>query len=204
MFRKNKDRENGDPEIREFRSVRIYSNFNGEERNYGYDYSRDKDGKEVYKEYGDPSAFELEGDIEQRIRSFERLFDDSIFSFTTSTFSRILPSIDQFFGNNWFDFPFPQLTTGNTPQPNRLEEEATANDHVSYDFQVEGDKLFVIVELPGFSKKDVKIRLNKNNLHLDAENEKKQLKTIIPIEHSIDKNINLHKNQRTILGITFP
>ena len=36
----------------EFRSVRFYSNINGVEKEYGYDYNRDKEGKEEYREIG--------------------------------------------------------------------------------------------------------------------------------------------------------
>ncbi len=199
-IRKNKKREDV-PEFREFRSVRYYTNINGHEKTYGYDYTRDKNGKEIYREHGDPSAFELEGDIQDRIHAFESMFN------LNRGFSNLfaLPSLESFFNDDWFNFDIKALPGFDYEKKQDSEEERSNGEHnINYDFQEQGDNLYLIVELPGFSKEDVKIKLRKGTLHLEAKNGKKESIVDIPIKHSIDKKHKINATmQNGILEIKF-
>ena len=56
VMKEKKEREKNEfPEgiNEEFRSVRFYSNVDGVEKEYGYDYKRDAEGKEEYSELGE-------------------------------------------------------------------------------------------------------------------------------------------------------
>ena len=58
----------------EFRTVRFYSNINGVEKEYGYDYKRDSEGEEEYREIGEiPDEFGKE--FINRIHSLDKSFE---------------------------------------------------------------------------------------------------------------------------------
>ena len=61
------------------------------------------------------------------------------------------------------------------------------------DIQLENDNLVVTVDLPGFYKKDIKLRLNGNILSINAKRETDHDGTIIWHQrpHAIDKKIRL-------------
>ena len=167
----------------EFRTVRFYSNIDGVEKEYGYDYSRDKDGKEEYREIGEiPEKYGKE--FFDRINNLDRSFswDDDIFSRSVKRFADIFPSFSQLFGET----ARPSLMKGPEPVVEKPKEEQEYQ--VAYDLQVDknNSELYLIIELPGFSKEDVKIKLVKQKLHILADNKKKQIDTKIPIPHAID------------------
>ena len=169
----------------EFRSVRFYSNINGVEKEYGYDYNRDKDGKEEYKEIGEIPDKYGKGFID-RISNLEKSFNwnDDIFNQSLKRFTDIFPSFSRLMG----EIRTPSLISG---EEKITEQKPEKQDYeVAYDLQVdkENNELYLIVELPGFSKEDVKLKLVKQKLHLIADNKKKQVETKIPIPHVIDEN----------------
>ena len=61
------------------------------------------------------------------------------------------------------------------------------------DIQIQNDNLVVTVDLPGFDKKDIKLRINGNILSISAEREIDQDGTVIWHQrpHLIDKKIRL-------------
>ena len=189
MNKKEKKDKNGFPEgfNEEFRSVRFYSNINGMEKEYGYDYNRDKDGKEEYREIGEiPNEYGKE--FIDRISNLEKSFswNDDIFNQSLRRFSDIFPSFSRLMG----EVRKPSLVSGEEISTERLpEKQSEEQDYqAAYDLQVdkENNELYLIVELPGFSKEDVNLKLVKQKLHLLADNKKKQIDTKIPIPHMID------------------
>jgi HSP20 family molecular chaperone IbpA len=171
----------------EFRTVRFYSNIDGVGKEYGYDYKRDKDGKEEYREIGEiPEQFGKE--FIDRIHKLDRSFDwdDSLFSRSFERFADIFPSFDRLFGG----FGRPSLLPGDEKQRIEPEVKSKQDYEVAYDLQVDkkNNQLYLIIELPGFAKEDVNLKLLKNQLHLIADNGKKQIDTKIPLQYDIDKN----------------
>ena len=61
------------------------------------------------------------------------------------------------------------------------------------DIQIQNDNLVVTVDLPGFDKKDIKLRINGNILSISAERETNHDGAVIWHQrpHSIDKKIRL-------------
>jgi len=170
-----------------FRSVRFYSNIDGVGKEYGYDYSRDSDGKEEYREIGEiPEDFGK--DFIDRLSNIDRSFDwnNGFFSKTLERFSELFPSFNRMFGG----FEKPQLLTGEEDQATITDEPAPHSYEVAYDLQVDKDnnELYLIVELPGFAKEHVSLKLKKNGLLLAADNGKRQIDTRIPIENAIDRD----------------
>jgi len=171
----------------EYRSVRFYSNIDGVEKEYGYDYKRDAEGKEEYRELGEiPEEFGKE--FIDRVHNLDRSFDWNRDFFTRSfdRFSEIFPSFGRLMG----DFGRPSLLPG-SPEPTEvLQPEVKQDYEVAYDLQVdkENNELYLIVELPGYAKEDVNLKLLKQDLHLIADNGKKVIDTKIPIKYSIERD----------------
>lgn len=179
----------------EFRSVRFYTNFNGEKREYGYDYNQDSDGNENYREIGEIPE-EIGADYIERIlnlnRSLER--DNNPLSRSFERFAEIIPNFEKMFKG----LMSPQLTSGMERIPTKPDQEAKNQHQIVYDLQVDKEKnqLYLIVELPGFTKEQMKMKLVKNNLELIADNGKKQIDTKIPIEQEIDKKQKIEATMR--------
>ncbi len=170
----------------EFRSVRFYSNFNGLEKEYGYDYNRDKEGKEEYREIGEiPEEYGKE--FFDRISNLQKSFNwnEDIFSRSHRRFVDIFPSLGQLVGE--VSQPMPSMLAENQIVTEKQEEKQ--DYQIAYDLQVdkESNELYLIVELPGFSKEDVKLKLAKQKLHLSADNNKKQIDTKIPIPYIVNQ-----------------
>ena len=170
----------------EFRTVRFYSNIDGIEKEYGYDYNRDANGKENYREIGEiPEEFGK--DFVDRILNLEKSFewDNGFFSRSMERLTNIFPSFERMFG----EFGSPRLTSGKERERIPIEQESSGKYQVAYDMQVdkENSQMYLIVELPGFSKDQVKLKLIKNQLYLVAENDKKNIDTKIPIEYLVNK-----------------
>ncbi|NPD87322.1 MAG: hypothetical protein HGN29_01280 [Asgard group archaeon] len=170
-----------------FRSVRFYSNINGLEKEYGYDYKRDSEGKEEYREIGEiPEDFG--NDFIDRLTNITRSFDwnNDFFSQTLERFAEIFPSFDRIFGG----FEQPKLVSAKEEEAISSVKDENLSYEVAYDLQVDKDKneLYLIVELPGFAKNHVNLKLVKNGLLLAANNGKKQVNTRIPIEQVIDRD----------------
>ncbi|MHA1202580.1 MAG: Hsp20/alpha crystallin family protein, partial [Candidatus Heimdallarchaeaceae archaeon] len=169
----------------EFRKVRFFTNINGVRKEYGYDYNRDSEGKENYREIGEiPEEFDRE--YIERILNLNRSFDwnSDLFSRSFERFAEIFPSFEKIFRGK---MP-PQLTSGEERETIISNQEVKKPRQVVYDLQVDKEKnqLYLIVELPGFTKEQVKLKLVNNHLELIAENGKKQIDSKIPIEHEID------------------
>lgn len=179
----------------EFRRVRFYTNINGVKKEYGYDYNRDSEGKENYREIGDiPEEFGTE--YIERILNLNKSFDwdTDLFSRSFERFSELIPSFEKMFRG----IMSPQLTSGVERETSTLNQEVKNPNQVAYDLQVDKEKnqLYLIVELPGFTKEQVKLKLVKNHLELIAENGKKQIDTKIPIEQEIDKKQKIKATMR--------
>ena len=179
----------------EFRSVRFYSNINGVEKEYGYDYNRDKEGKEEYREIGEiPEEYGKE--FFDRISNLQKSFNwnEDIFSQSLRRFSDIFPSLNQLFGE--VSPRKPELLSGD--QPTSPSQVGKQDYQVAYDLQVdkEANELYLIVELPGFSKEDVNLKLLKQKLHLSADNLKKQIDAKIPIPHLIDRDSKISASMK--------
>ncbi len=169
----------------EFRTVRFYSNVDGVEKEYGYNYKRDAEGEE-YSELGEiPDEYGKE--LFDKIHSLERSFnlDNDFFTRSFERFANIFPGLDRLIGN----FGRPRFVNGTeetiaTPIQKEDNELETA-----YDLQVDKNnkELYLIIELPGFTKDHVKLKFVKQGLKLEADNGKKQIDTKIPIQYSIDK-----------------
>ena len=178
----------------EFRSVRFYSNIGGVEKEYGYDYNRDKEGKEEYREIGEiPEEYGKE--FFDRISNLQKSFNwnEDIFSRSLRRFTDIFPSLGQLVGD--VRQSEPSILTGERP----IQQQAENQDYqVAYDLQVdkEANELYLIVELPGFSKEDVSLKLVKQKLHLSADNSKKQIETKIPIPHVIDRDSEISASMK--------
>ena len=178
MFRKNFNEE--------FRKVRFFTNINGIKKEYGYDYNRDSEGKENYREIGEiPEEFGTE--YIERILNLNGSFDwdNSLFSRSFERFAEIFPNFEKMFKG----IMTPQLNSGmerETTMPNQVVKN---QNQVVYDLQLDKEKnqLYLIVELPGFTKEQVKLKLVKNNLKIIAENSRKRIDTKIPFEQEIDK-----------------
>ena len=179
----------------EFRSVRFYSNINGVEKEYGYDYNRDKEGKEEYREIGEiPEEYGKE--FFDRINSLEKSFNwnEDIFSKSLKRLSDIFPSLGRLMGE--VSTQRPSMITGDHPTE---QKQVDKQDYqVAYDLQIDKDanELYLIVELPGFSKEDVNLKLVKQKLHLIADNQKKQIETKIPIPHRIDQDSKISASMK--------
>ncbi len=188
----NKKEKKDKDEIRkgfneEFRSVRFYSNIDGVGKEYGYDYKRDSDGKEEYRELGEiPEEFGKE--FIDRIQNLDRSFNwnNDFVSKSLERFSEIFPSFDRLFGG----FDRPSLMAGREDPVEILQPEAKEGYEVAYDLQVnkENNELYLIVELPGFAKEHVDLKLLRQDLQLIADNSKKQIDTKIPIKYAINKD----------------
>jgi HSP20 family molecular chaperone IbpA len=170
----------------EFRSVRFYSNIDGVEKEYGYDYKRDADGKEEYRELGEiPEEYGKE--FFDKIHSLERSFnwDNDFFTRSFERFASIFPGLDRLIGN----VGRPRLVSGAEENITAPVQEEDTNYEVAYDLQVDKDtnELYLIVELPGFAKEHVNLKLVKQGLKLEADNGKKQIDTKVPIQYQIDK-----------------
>jgi HSP20 family molecular chaperone IbpA len=179
----------------EFRSVRFYTNFNGEKREYGYDYNRDSDGNENYREIGEIPE-EIGADYIERILNLNRSLDGDTNPLLRSfeRFAEIFPNFEKMFKG----LMTPQLTSGGEKTPIKSDQEAKNQHQIDYDLQFDKDKnqLYLIVELPGFTKEQVKLKLVKNHLELIAENGKKQIDTKIPILQEIDKKQKIEATMR--------
>ncbi|MCK4895822.1 MAG: Hsp20/alpha crystallin family protein [Candidatus Heimdallarchaeota archaeon] len=179
----------------EFRRVRFYTNINGVRKEYGYDYNRDSEGKENYREIGEiPEEFGTE--YIERILNLNRSFDwdSDLFTSSFERFAELIPSFEKIFSGKMN----PQLTSGAKRETRILNQEAKNPHQVTYDLQVDKEKnqLYLIVELPGFIKEQVKLKLVKNHLELFAENSKKKIDTKIPIEQEIDKKQKIEATLR--------
>jgi len=179
MFKKGRKNEDEFPEkIEEFRSVRVYSNINGKEERYGYDYHRTPDGKEEYKEIGNiPDEFGT--DIAERMRNLEKRFsvEIPIFDNTESLFNRMLSGFGSLFTHH------PALAKPEITAPYEADE--TVSSKLQYDVQVDPKTniAHIIIELPGFSKKDIKLRLTNKGLYLKAHNNRKDVEATIPLKN---------------------
>ncbi len=179
----------------EFRRVRFYTNINGVKREYGYDYNRDPEGKENYHEIGEiPEEFGAE--YIERILNLSKSFDwdNNLFSRSFERFAELIPSLEKMFRVEMS----PQLTSGVEKKTRISNQETKKPNQVAYDLQVDKEKnqLYLIVELPGFTKEQVKMKLVKNHLELIAENGKKQIDTKIPIEQEIDRKQKIEATMR--------
>ncbi len=178
-----------------FRSVRFYSNINGLEKEYGYDYKRDSDGKEEYREIGEiPEDFGYE--FIDRLTNFNRSsdWDSDFFSRTLERFTEIFPSFDRLLGG----FEKPKLLSGKEEESISSVKDENPSYEVAYDLQVDKDKneLYLIIELPGFAKDHVDLKLVKNGLLLAANSGNKQVNTKIPIEQVIDRDEKISATMR--------
>jgi len=178
MFKKDKEKKDEFPGVfEEFRSVRVYSNINGKEERYGYEYRRTPDGKEEYREIGKiPEDFG--NDIMERMENLERAFsiDIPILGAHDSIFNRMLSSFGNFFT------PHPALAT---PELKPMtEQEETKDNNLQYDIQVDPKTktAHIIIELPGFTKKDVKLKFTNKGLYLKAQNKRKGIEATIPLK----------------------
>ncbi|MCG3215590.1 MAG: hypothetical protein KAS63_02665 [Candidatus Heimdallarchaeota archaeon] len=174
----------------EFRTVRFYTNVNGVEKEYGYDYQRDSDGEEEYREIGEiPDEFGRE--FFDRLQNLNKSFDwdNNLFSRSLERFADIFPSFDKLFGG----LGNPRLLSGTEEETKVLDHKPAGDYSVAYDLQVdkENNQLYLIVELPGFTKEQVNLKLVKNHLHLIAENGKRQIDTKIALQHEIDKEMKI-------------
>ena len=179
----------------EFRSVRFYTNVNGVKKEYGYDYNRDPEGKENYREVGEiPEEFGT--DHIERILNLNRSFDwdSNIFSRSFERFAEIFPNFEKMFSGRIS----PQLTSSEEREPIISNHEVKNQNQIAYDLHVDKEKkqLYLIVELPGFTKEQVKLKLVENNLELIAENDRKQIDTKIPIEQEIDSKQKIEATMR--------
>lgn len=179
----------------EFRTVRFYSNIDGVEKEYGYDYKRDSEGEEEYREIGEiPNEFGKE--FIDRINNLDKSFewDTNLFSRSLERFADIFPSFDRLFGG----FDKPRLLTSNEEKQEALELEPKKDYAVAYDLQVdkENNQIYLIVELPGYSKEQLSLKLIKNHLHLIAENGKKTIDTKIPLQYEIDKEKKIEASMK--------
>ncbi len=179
----------------EFRKVRFFTNFNGTKKEYGYDYNRDSEGKENYREIGEiPEEFGTE--YIERILNLNRSFDwdSDLFARSFERFAEILPSFEKMFRG----IITPQLTSGMEREATIPDQDVKNRHQVTYDLQLDKDKnqLYLIVELPGFTKEQVKLKLVKNNLELIAENGRKQIDTRIPFEHEIDRKQKIEASMK--------
>ncbi len=186
MKKKKNIDSNGSPEgfYEESRSVRFYSNLNGGENEYGYDYKRSADGKEEFTEIGDiPADFGI--DFNERVNNLDRQFSEfgNILAKSINSVTGLFPSFAEFMGN----MDLPRLLIGKEPILKPRSEEPSVSD-IPYDIQLDDNKneLYVLVELPGFSKEDVKIKLTKKGLYLTGANSSKQIETTIPLDNGID------------------
>ncbi len=177
----------------EYRIVRFYSNINGVEKEYGYDYNRDMEGKEEYKEIGEIPE-EYGKAFLDRINNLRRTFDwnEDSFSRSLKRFADIFPGLNQLLGES----SRPSLMDGENVVKDKPEE--LQDYQIEYDLQVdkENNELYLIVELPGFSKEDVNLKLRKQKLHLLADNNKKQIDTKIPIPHTVDTEENISASMK--------
>ena len=177
----------------EYRIVRFYSNINGVEKEYGYDYNRDMEGKEEYKEIGEIPE-EYRKAFFDRINNLRRTFDwnEDSFSRSLKRFADIFPGLNQLLGES----SRPSLMDGENVVKDKPEE--LQDYQIEYDLQVdkENNELYLIVELPGFSKEDVNLKLRKQKLHLLADNNKKQIDTKIPIPHTVDTEENISASMK--------
>ncbi len=183
---KKKDKNN----FEEFKSVRFFSNINGKNTEYGYDYSRDSEGKEEYKEYGDPSQFN-EGSIEDRIRKTEDVFSSNQFSNDFSFFSERLPKLSEVF-NNFLSFIEPEQTKSLPFYGPTNENDAhvqKAEQDIDYDIQedIKNDEIHIIAELPGFTKKDINLKVSNDGIKLTGATNTRSVDTFIPLNYEIDK-----------------
>jgi HSP20 family molecular chaperone IbpA len=179
----------------EFRSVRFYSNIDGLKKEYGYDYKRDSEGKEEYREIGEiPEDFGK--DFIDRLTNINRSFDwdNDFFSRTLERFSEIFPSFDRLVGG----FSQPKLLSGSEEELITSRRDEQQSYEVAYDLQVDKDKneLYLIIELPGFAKEHVDLKLLKNGLLLAANNGTRQIDTKIPIEQVIDRDEKISATMR--------
>ena len=178
----------------EFKSVRFYSNLNGGENEYGYDYKRSADGKEEFTEIGDIPA-DFSNDFIERVNNFDRQFSDfgNIFAKSLNSLTNLFPSFAKFMGN----VDLPRLLIGKEPILKPRSEDSSVSD-IPYDIQLDDDKkeLYVLVELPGFSKEDVKIKLTKKGLYLAGANSSKQIETTIPLDNEIDRSRKISASLR--------
>ena len=167
-----------------FKSVRFYTNLNGGENEFGYDHKRSADGKEEFTEIGDIPA-DFGNDFIERVNNFDRQFSDfgNIFAKSINSVTDLFPSFAKFMGNA----DLPRLLIGKEPILKPRSEDSSVSD-IPYDIQLDDNKkeLYVLVELPGFSKEDVKIKLTKKGLHLVGANSSKQIETTIPLDNEID------------------
>lgn len=186
MTKKKNIDSDGSPEgfYEESRSVRFYSNLNGGENEYGYDYKRSADGKEEFTEIGDIPA-DFGNDFNERVTNLDRQFSEfgNIFAKSINSVTDLFPSFAKFKGN----VDLPRLLIGKEPILKPTSEEPSAFD-IPYDIQRDENKneLYVLVELPGFSREDVKIKLTKKGLYLTGTNSSKQIETTIPLDNEID------------------
>ncbi len=189
VMKEKKEREKNEfPEgiNEEFRSVRFYSNVDGVEKEYGYDYKRDAEGKEEYSELGEiPDEYGKE--FFEKIHSLERSFnwDNDLFTRSFERFANIFPGLDRLMEN----FGRPRLVSGTEETIAAPIQEEDTEYETAYDLQVDKNskELYLIIELPGFAKEHVKLKFVKQGLKLEADNGKKQIDTKIPIQYSIDK-----------------
>ena len=85
------------------------------------------------------------------------------------------------------------------------------------DMYLEDNQLVVIIDLPGFDKKDIKVNLHKNILSINAERHEQQKDTIckqrpniidkkirLPIELKDDDNVGSAKFAQGVLTIKIP
>ncbi len=201
VWKNKKDERN--PNFKEFRSVRYYTNINGKENTYGYDYTLNENGKKVYKEYGDPSIFNLDGDIEERIKEFENMFSNEWRVDRFGLFDSIFPKLSNILEEHVSGLGLPMASEPRLIDP--IENESPSEkQELSYDFQKEGDRLYLTIELPGFGKEDLKIKLRDNKLYLVAKNNKKELSTVIDLKYKVNKKSKINATmQNGILELQF-
>ncbi len=170
----------------EFRSVRFYSNADGVEKEYGYDYKRDAEGKEEYRELGEiPDEHGKE--FFDKIHNLERSFnwDNDFFTRSIERFANIFPGLERLMGN----FGRPRLVGSAEETLTAPIQKEDTEYEAAYDLQVDKNnkELYLIVELPGFAKEHVSLKLVKQGIKLTADNGKKQIDTKIPIQYIVDK-----------------
>ncbi|MHA1224246.1 MAG: hypothetical protein ACTSP3_13550 [Candidatus Heimdallarchaeaceae archaeon] len=179
----------------EYRSVRFYSNINGIEKEYGYDYKRDADGKEEFREIGEIPK-EFGESFVERLSKLERSFDWDRDFFTSSfeSLANLLPSFSQLMG----EFARPSLLSGEREKRKVSQERDDTIYDAAYDLQLNKDKkeLYLIVELPGFSKEDINLKLVKKKLRLSGNNGKREINVEIPIDYEVDTNKKIAATMR--------
>lgn len=191
----NKDK-NENKGFEEFRSVRIYSNINGKENRYGYDYRRKPDGTEEYKEIGKiPEDFGK--DFIERMTNFDKLFETH---FSFDPFKALKEMAETFPSLTGFDARARLMLEGDTD----TETSHSTDSNINYDFQYNKDTktLIGVFEVPGYERKDIKLGYRNGALHIKGDNQRRTFDVMVPLEYNIDPNSIKATLRNGILEVT--